>query len=238
MANKVMKYFGLPVPELHVAKWVSCPEEHLAISYVVNPTKELIYDIENDMMLNRIVNKEDFIGAYLCDCLLANADRRQFVICKTRAISRNVAFFGKISDSLTKTHCLVFIDNSLCFNSPLFDCKVMSPYTLKDLYRFCSDCDVESVASSWFTKMESITEQILLELFASVPPSWLDEGICIKTTADRIIQRKRQLNEAFEALCAIRRQPGDSRFSIPLSIPRRSVDRTKTFHLALSCRTA
>jgi hypothetical protein len=143
----------------------------LTVSPKINPT----YDLVPSSWVERIVNRDDFVGALLFDLWANNCDRRQCVY---------------LTDDHAKTLHAIFIDNDHLFggyfaNEKTCPRRAMAP--TPEIYR--GRWNEESV-SHWRRKIDEIDETFIDQVLGKIPVEWLSHSALEFVTAQLSARRR------------------------------------------------
>lgn len=135
-----------------------------------DPNKVALYDFLPDVLLGRVINREEFYGMLAFDKWVANVDSRQCVF--LRAQSRQVCADSPLPTGFAG----VMIDHGFAFNGPHWnfpDSPSAGLYFRKSIYSGIHSLDD---FEPWLSRIVGFSEGVLQAIFASVPDQWLDSG--------------------------------------------------------------
>ena len=199
VGSELMAGMGLPVPQWkpilltedfirrHPKMWYRDtpeskgfrPEGGLAFGARVTVSKgrNQTYEILPSSWAERIVNRDDFVGALLFDLWANNCDRRQCVF---------------LTDDHGKTLRALFVDNDQLFGGRFANENTCPRRTIvrnPEIYR--GTWNEESV-SRWRKKIDQIDDALIDRVLAGIPVEWAAQS-AIKFVATELRLRRRKL---------------------------------------------
>ncbi len=132
---------------------------HLGSRYPVNPDKTAILDFIPPRLFPKVLNREDFVLALLCDKWLHNVDTRQCIFARKPGTNGLTAYF---------------IDNGMIFSGDrwcLEDIPLHGVYFRKEIY-----VDPLSMVEEGLARIQALDEATLWNTIAGFPGEWLAEG--------------------------------------------------------------
>lgn len=181
IGSELMSRMGLPVPkwapvlftdaflEKNPQLWYRhktgsegiCPEAgpHFGSRLTLSKGENRTYEMIPGAWIDRVSNRQDFIGALLLDLWTNNCDRRQCVF---------------ISEADSKSFRAVFIDNDHMFGGHFGDEKTCSRRVMVPDERFYRGIWNESAVAHWKGVIDAIDDQFFDSLLAKVPEQWAD----------------------------------------------------------------
>lgn len=135
------------------------PGIHFASRLIEAPDEQRTYQMIPHSWIERIDNREDFVGALILDMWANNCDRRQAVFLSDERDRLHVSFIdndhmfgGKFGNGTTYPRRIMFYDLSV----------------YEGLWR-------EEIVQKWCRKIDGIDENAIRSIVASVPEEWADD---------------------------------------------------------------
>ncbi len=157
--------------------WRPSPGVHFGSRYPDNIT---VYDFLPRILLKRLRNLSDFVGALVMDVWLAHADNRQAVFYRCDNSD------GEVPAPFTA----VMIDNGYCLGGAEWNLerKIAPLHLDKAVYE---GCWCEEVIEGWLARLERIPESLMWELAATIPAVWLGgDRIVLDGVIDGLLHRR------------------------------------------------
>jgi hypothetical protein len=214
LASSLLAYLKITTPEIAVVDvsgefLARCPEvhiqlhsRHLAIEpgqhfgsrYPGNPTEARIYDFLPDVLIEKVVNLEDFLGALVLDKWTGNVDARQAVFSRSRTQSWSPSGGGR-----PRGFSATMIDQGHAFGGPqwkFLDSPLQGLYFRPAVYR-----DVQSLDDfrPWLDRVVQFPESILDSVREQIPPQWIrgDEN-ALDALLKKLIARCKRVPDLIE----------------------------------------
>jgi hypothetical protein len=167
---------------------------HLGSRCPRDPDTTTLWDFLPSLMLKKVANVGDFVGALVADKWLGNTDSRQAIFFRV----------GTGSALPSRTWVCQMIDHGMCFdgrNWKLEDRLLSGVYINPAVY--------DSVLGwnqlePWFQAADEIDEADFCEVIASAPWEWIGEETELWQLVDRLIARRRRIPDLIDEL---RRDP-------------------------------
>jgi hypothetical protein len=161
---------------------------HFGSQYPGSPERVEVYDFLPAILLRKLRNQSDFVGALIADLWMSNADPRQAVFlrcCKNdgEVLSPFMAFM---------------IDNGYCLGGAEWDLKrkVAPLHWDRTVYEPCWS---EETVEFWLARVEQIQESSIWKLTATVPPDWLEgDREALDALVEQLIRKRRRALEWIE----------------------------------------
>lgn len=147
------------------------PGLHFGSQLAVNPDRVPIYDFLPSILLAKIANVSDFLGALVFDKWVCNTDSRQAVFFRARAEKGTPLK----RDGPTRTGFFVqMIDHGLAFNGPHWAYQDSPIYGIH--FRTSVYDKVRSLDSfePWLGMVQHLPVEIVYQAWKEIPPTWLD----------------------------------------------------------------
>jgi hypothetical protein len=191
LANAFLRYLQIFVPETAIVELTDSfltenpevgitlgskrnrplPGLHFGSRVAVNPDQAAIYDFLPDVVLGKIENRVDFIGALVFDKWIGNADSRQAIFFRAKARGwtplrgespQRIGFFAQM------------IDQGFVFNGPHWafqDSPLHGVYYRTSVYN-----EVRSLESfqPWLDLVRNFPVEVVDDAWKQIPRSWYD----------------------------------------------------------------
>jgi hypothetical protein len=161
--------------------------------YAGDPSGSPVYDFLPDTLLHEVINLEDFLGAFVFDKWVANADPRQAVFYRTGGANR-------------RRFAAAMIDEGLAFGGGEWrfrDCPAMGLYHRSLVYQNVSG--IESF-EPWLDRVANFSRAAIEAAFAQVPEEWLEcgERQRLDVLADQLYRRRGRVADLIEETIAVK----------------------------------
>jgi len=182
-------------PEVHIQlgsrRLAVEPGWHFGSRYPGDPSKVMVYDFIPDLLLDKIVNRNEFLGVLAFDKWIGNADARQAIFFRARLQQwspsgddppRRLGFVAHMMD-----HGFVFDGPHWTFS----DSPLQGLYFRPSVYR--------NVASfndfqPWLDRVVHFPDEIVDEARKQIPPAWLEEDeALIETLLIKLMSRRKRV---------------------------------------------
>jgi len=145
------------------------PGIHFGSRTAVDPDRVAIYDFLPDSLLGKIENRTDFLGIFIFDKWVGNADSRQAIFFRAKARNwtplkgeapARVGFFAQM------------IDHGFAFNGPHWsftDSPIQGVYFRTSVYEAVTSFDS---FQPWLDMVRHIPDTVLDEAWKQIPRDW------------------------------------------------------------------
>lgn len=205
---EILAYLGLPTPSwsgivvpqtlidadpgLCINRGEPCASGiHFGSRFVVDPTRQTVYDYLPAALRRDLVNRTMFLGMLAFDKWINNTDFRQAVFHQGRASRWLAADSPPSAAAGALVYGATFIDHSSAFNAG--DWR----FTDAPLQGFCADRAVYAQAQSlgsfepWLGKIESLPSSVLDSARAKVPSDWCgNESDALERLLEQLYNRR------------------------------------------------
>lgn len=160
--------------------------------YPGDPARVAVYDFVPDTLLDKVRNREDFLGALVFDKWTSNADGRQAVFFRARV--REWVPQAAEAHPLTMGFIAMMIDHGFAFNGPEWnftDSPVQGLYSRRQVY--------ESVTSleqfePWLERVIRFPEEVVDQACKQIPPEWLvGEEDQFERMVEQLMRRRKRV---------------------------------------------
>jgi len=167
------------------------PGRHFGSQYPGDPARVVVYDFIPDVLLEKVVNREEFLGALVFDKWAGNADARQSIFFRARlrewmpqspAQPQRMGFVALMLDQ-----GYVFDGPHWAFNDSPMTGLYFRPVvygTVKSLDDF----------QPWLDRVVNFPEEVLDEACRQVPPEWLDgDERALEQVLEKLLVRRKRV---------------------------------------------
>jgi hypothetical protein len=169
------------------------PGWHFGSRYPGDPAKIMVYDFIPDVLLDKVVNRREFLGALVFDKWIGNADARQAIFFRARIEQRQ---------HLHERQGFVaqMMDHGYVFNGPhwLFtDSSLQGLYFRPSVYiQVRSFHDFEP----WLDQVVHFPEEIVDQALKQIPPEWLEgDATALETMLTKLMSRRQRVPDLIRA---------------------------------------
>lgn len=186
------------------------PGPQFGSRYPGDPRCMTLHDFLPDENLREVDNLHDFAGMLVFDKWSCNTNGRQTVFFEKPSrgteIPRVTARGGE--GSSPGAYHTVMIDQGFCFNAGEWnfpDAPLRGLYARNRVYE--GVIGMQSFAP-WLDRLERMSEQLLAELAAEIPPAWYDDDYdALLRLLEQIYRRRKRVPELLEMARQSSRQP-------------------------------
>jgi hypothetical protein len=181
-------------PEIHIQlgsrRLAVEPGWHFGSRYPGDPAKVMVYDFIPDLLLDKIVNRHEFLGVLAFDKWIGNADARQAIFFPAR-----LQQWSPSRDDPPRRLGLVahMMDHGYVFDGPHWtfsDSPLQGLYFRPSVYQNVTSFDD---FQPWLDRLVHFPEEIVDEARKQIPPAWLaeDESLIEALLVKLMSRRKR-----------------------------------------------
>ena len=162
---------------------------HFGSAFPGDPRKQAVYDFLPDVLLEKVFNRQQFMGALAFDKWTANSDSRQSIFFRARieqwyptpgVAEDRVGFLAQMID-----HGYIFDGPHWSFN----DSPLSGLYMRTDIYR-----DVRGYASfePWLERIRHFPAEVIDKALREIPPQWLaeEDQPALEKMLERLMRRR------------------------------------------------
>jgi hypothetical protein len=170
---------------------------HFGSRYPGDPAKVLVYDFVPDPLLDKVVNRNEFLGVLAFDKWIGNGDARQSIFFRTplqkvlrsaRDVRQKQGFVAQM------------IDNGYVFNGP---CWTFMDSPLNGLYfRPSVYTNVRSFEDfePWLGRVVHFPDEIIDYVLKQIPPEWVEgDEAALETMLTKLMSRRNRVPELIHA---------------------------------------
>ena len=173
------------------------PGWHFGSRYPGDPAKVMVYDFIPDVLLDKVVNRREFLGALVFDKWIGNADARQAIFFRARLEQRPAAASG-----IRERQGFVaqMMDHGYIFDGPhwLFtDSPLQGLYFRPSVYlQVRSFRDFEP----WLDQVVHFPEEIVDQALKQIPSEWLEgDGDALESMLTKLMSRRKRVPDLIRA---------------------------------------
>lgn len=169
------------------------PGWHFGSRYPGDPGKVLVYDFVPDVLLEKVVNLTEFLGALAFDKWIGNADARQSIFFRARlrqwkpAQGDNPQRLGFVA---------LMMDHGYVFDGPHWtfsDSPLQGLYFRPSVY---SKVTGWNDFQPWLDRVVHFPEEVVDQAVKQVPPEWLDgDEAALDTLLLKLMSRRKRVPE-------------------------------------------
>ncbi len=181
------------------------PGWHFGSRYPGDPTTLAVYDFLPDPLLDKVVNRNDFLGAVAFDKWMGNADARQTIFFRARLRD----WLPDSGEHPLKAGFLTqLIDNGFVFNGPdwsFADSPLLGLYFRQQIY-----AGVRGLADfePWIERIVNFPDSVVDRARRGIPPQWIEgDEDPLDELLDRLMRRRRRVPDLITEMVADRKNP-------------------------------
>ena len=167
------------------------PGWHFGSRYPGNPAKVMVYDFIPDLLLEKVVNLNEFLGVLVFDKWIGNADARQSIFFRAR-LQQWAPSAGE--RPLKLGFVAHMLDHGYVFDGPHWtfsDSPLQGLYFRPSVYRKVKSFDD---FQPWLDRIVHFPEEVVDEAQKQIPPEWLagDES-ALEALLMKLLSRRRRV---------------------------------------------
>ena len=164
------------------------PGWHFGSGYPGDPARITVYDFVPDVLLHKVVNSRDFLGALVFDKWMGNADARQSIFFRARVREWLPAY---AEQPLKLGFVAHMMDNGFTFGGPqwaFLDSPLQGLYFRPPVYENVRGLDD---FQPWLDRVIHFPEEVVDEACKQIPPRWLeDDDDALEQLLLRLMRRR------------------------------------------------
>jgi HipA-like kinase len=171
------------------------PGWHFGSRFPGHPERTAVYDFLPDALLGRVVNVGEFLGVYVFDKWMANADARQSIFYRAR-----LEAFGKPESA---GFVAQMVDHGYVFDGPhwsFVDSPLQGLYFRPLVYEKVRSLDD---FQPWLDRVAHFPEEVIDEAYRELPLAWLNGD---RDEAERLLERLQARCKRIGSLVELGRQ--------------------------------
>jgi hypothetical protein len=169
------------------------PGWHFGSRYPGDPAKVMVYDFVPDLVLEKVVNLNEFLGVLVFDKWIGNVDARQAIFSRAR-----VQEWVPSPDDPSRRLGLVaqMMDHGYAFSGPHWrfcTSPLQGFYFRPSVYRNVTKLDD---FQPWLDRVMHFPEEVVHEVQKQIPSGWLDgDESALRVLMDRLISRRKSVSD-------------------------------------------
>jgi hypothetical protein len=170
------------------------PGWHFGSRYPGDPGKVMVYDFLPDVLLDKVVNAGEFLGALAFDKWMGNADARQSIF--FRAKLRTPPWRESPGRELGPRAGFVaqMVDHGYVFDGPHWkfpDSPLQGLYFRPSVYEKVRGWDD---FQPWLDRVVYFPEEVIDTAQKQIPPEWLaEDGAALQAMLEKLMSRRRRV---------------------------------------------
>jgi hypothetical protein len=172
------------------------PGWHFGSRYPGDPNRVAVYDFVPDTLLERIENRNEFLGVLAFDKWTGNADARQSIFLRARLREYVPAFQGH---SLRMGFLAMMVDHGYIFNGPHWsyaDSPLMGLYFRSSVYSHVRGWDD---FQPWLDRIVNFPEEVFDDALSRMPAEWLNgDRDALHSLLEKLMARRRRVPDLIE----------------------------------------
>ena len=165
------------------------PGWHFGSRYPGDPGKVMVYDFIPDLLLDKVANRREFLGALAFDKWIGNADARQSIFFRARLEQRPAPAAGQRLGFVAQ-----MMDHGYVFEGPQWrfsDSPLQGLYFRPSVYRSVTgfqDFD------PWLDRIVHFPEEVVDQAQKQIPPAWLNgDESSLEALLEKLMSRRRRV---------------------------------------------
>lgn len=167
------------------------PGWHFGSRYPGDPAKVMVYDFIPDLLLDKVVNRDEFLGALVFDKWIANADARQAIFFRAR-LQQWTPAAGQRPGGLGFVARMM--DHGYVFDGPnwsFVDSPLQGLYFRPGVYSQVASFDD---FQPWLDRVVHFPEEVVDQALKQIPPAWLNgDGGALESLLERLMARRKRV---------------------------------------------
>jgi hypothetical protein len=180
--------------QLHSGHMAIKPGRHFGSKYATSLSETSIYDFVPDVLLEKVVNSNEFLGALVFDKWIGNVDARQAIFRRPPLNTSSTS-----SEKKLRAFSVNMIDQGYAFGGPLWkfsDSPLHGLYSRPSVYRNVRSLDD---FQPWLDQVVQFPEMELNSARARIPAEWiLGDEAALDLLLKRLIKRCKRVQELVE----------------------------------------
>ncbi len=172
------------------------PGWHFGSRYPGDPAKLMVYDFIPDLLLEKVVNLNEFLGVLAFDKWIGNADARQSVFFRARLQQWSTA---KADPEPRLGLVASMMDHGYVFDGPHWtftDSPLQGLYFRPAVYRAARSLDD---FQPWLDRVMHLPEDVVDRAQKQIPPDWLDgDEAALDALLNRLMARRKRVPDLIE----------------------------------------
>jgi|SRR5271165_1691436 len=169
---------------------------HFGSRYPGDPAKVIVYDFIPDLMLDKVANRDEFLGVLAFDKWIGNADARQSIFFRARLQPWPVT---KRDQGQRLGFVASMMDHGYIFDGPHWtfsDSPLQGLYFRPAVYRSAKSFDD---FQPWLDRVMHLPEEIVDRAQKQIPPEWLDgDEPAFDALLNKLMARRKRVPDLIE----------------------------------------
>jgi hypothetical protein len=170
------------------------PGWHFGSRYPGDPGKVMVYDFLPDVLLDKVVNAGEFLGALAFDKWMGNADARQSIFFRAKLRTPPWreppdSYFGPRAGFVAQ-----MVDHGYVFDGPHWkfpDSPLQGLYFRPSVYEKVRGWDD---FQPWLDRVVYFPEEVIDTAQKQIPPEWLaEDGAALQAMLEKLMSRRRRV---------------------------------------------
>jgi hypothetical protein len=182
-------------PEVHIQlgarRLAVQPGWHFGSRYPGDPGKVMVYDFLPDLLLDKVVNVDEFRGVLAFDKWIGNADARQSIFFRARLREWSPSSVQHAPRAGFVAHMM---DHGYVFNGPHWtfpDSPLQGLYFRPNVYQNVRSWDD---FQPWLDRLVHFPEEVVDEAQKQIPPDWLaEDGSVLEAMLGALMSRRKRV---------------------------------------------
>ena len=170
------------------------PGWHFGSRYPGDPAKVMVYDFIPDLLLEKVANRNEFLGVLVFDKWIGNADARQSIFFRARLLQSR-------SPGAPLAHGFVahMLDHGYAFDGPHWtfsDSPLQGLYFRPVVYRQVRSPDD---FQPWLDRIVHFPEELVDQAHKQIPPQWLDgDEAALESLLQKLMVRRKRVPDLLQ----------------------------------------
>jgi hypothetical protein len=165
------------------------PGWHFGSRYPGDPGKVMVYDFLPDVLLDKVVNAAEFLGALAFDKWMGNADARQSIFFRAKLRPPPGKEFGPRAGFVAQ-----MVDHGYVFDGPHWkfpDSPLQGLYFRPSVYEKVRGWDD---FQPWLDRVVYFPEEVIDTAQKQIPPEWLaEDASALQAMLEKLMSRRRRV---------------------------------------------
>jgi hypothetical protein len=172
------------------------PGWHFGSRFPGDPNRVAVYDFVPDSLLDRVENRNEFLGVLVFDKWTGNADARQAIFLRARLREYVPTFQGH---ALRVGFLSMMVDHGYIFNGPHWtyaDSPLMGMYFRPQVYSQVRGLDD---FQPWLDRVVNFPEEVVDDALRKLPSEWLNgDRDSLYVLLEQLMARRRRVQSLIE----------------------------------------
>ncbi len=167
------------------------PGWHFGSRYPGDPAKIMVYDFVPDLLLDKVANRNEFLGVLVFDKWIGNADARQSIFFRARLQQWSPSASDRPQRLGFVAHMM---DHGYVFDGPHWtftDSPLQGLYFRPSVYRNVRSLDD---FQPWLDRVVHFPEEAVDQALKQIPPEWLNgDAASLETLLEKLMSRRKRV---------------------------------------------